>query len=712
MRRTTRERSHSELESRVARRLAVNEGSLPSREHIDQDVLKVAAGNDAVDRALTGAPLDPQVRADMESRFGADFSQVRVHNDDQAHRSAAGHEAMAYTIGEDVVFGAQRYAPHSLQGRRLLAHELAHVVQQRRGGLVPESAPSQSHEQSAERAAEQVASGAQSVDVQGGTEVGIARAPVPGAMPFDPAAEQRERELQYQAQQRDRLEQNSSALIVSMIALRRRPHQFFKWHARLAALRPGLVYTATHALLGRYGFGVSCKDDYSVDDYLNEFDYAVRVWAAATRYRFISRHALAAPIYDPEEIEHHMSQVILQELPDGTGYIGTRRDFKLAEQEQIKQRNAQTMQNIAGGMGGAIGWGAGGDAGSDLGSTVDTLITGGRTRGGVRGKNVAKPRAPARSGTTARTRGRQVSASRKKVAPSRTSIASVAVTASTASATASTATGSKAAPKIEPLVVVKVQGNNKGSYWREGTAQFSNNAGSTKKDGSPKNPPNRKHVVLPESDAKQLGFREAGQKADYKIEPRTIGGRQVESAGAGRRTDHPITARTARKVGRSTGASLESPKQDKSAQHAFDRTIKADNAQSQGYNALLDKGEYGVLRPNNVSTRGVDAITATIDGQGKVKIFLNDFTTPGTGKPSKPSHRQWRVELREAAKDGRLEFGDSQTNASIRSAIDAGEVYVRTVRVDVPAHATPGARTGAGSAAPILTFDTPVKLKR
>jgi len=69
----------------------------------------------------------------MESRFGRDFSSVRVHTEQRAAQSAATVAAHAYTVGSHVVFGSGRYAPASRDGRRLLAHELAHVVQQASG---------------------------------------------------------------------------------------------------------------------------------------------------------------------------------------------------------------------------------------------------------------------------------------------------------------------------------------------------------------------------------------------------------------------------------------------------------------------------------------------------------------------------------------------------------------------------------------------------
>lgn len=78
-----------------------------------------------------GQPLGADTRAFVESRFGHDFSRVRIHADARAAESARAVNALAYTVGRDVVFGAGQYAPETMHGRKLLAHELAHVMQQR-----------------------------------------------------------------------------------------------------------------------------------------------------------------------------------------------------------------------------------------------------------------------------------------------------------------------------------------------------------------------------------------------------------------------------------------------------------------------------------------------------------------------------------------------------------------------------------------------------
>jgi hypothetical protein len=77
-----------------------------------------------------GEPLNPAIRASTERYFGHDFSKVRVHTDSRAAESAKKVNALAYTLGNDIVFGSGRYSPDSSAGKHLIAHELTHVVQQ------------------------------------------------------------------------------------------------------------------------------------------------------------------------------------------------------------------------------------------------------------------------------------------------------------------------------------------------------------------------------------------------------------------------------------------------------------------------------------------------------------------------------------------------------------------------------------------------------
>jgi hypothetical protein len=114
-----------------------------------------------------GDALDDATRHDMEARLGHDFGDVRVHTDGRAAESARSVNAHAYTVGNDVVFQRDRYAPGSDEGRKMLAHELTHVIQQRSGpvdgtpapGGISISDPADPFEREAASRAEQVVSG-------------------------------------------------------------------------------------------------------------------------------------------------------------------------------------------------------------------------------------------------------------------------------------------------------------------------------------------------------------------------------------------------------------------------------------------------------------------------------------------------------------------------------------------------------------------------
>lgn len=94
-----------------------------------------------------GSALPTATRAFFEPRFGTDFSSVRVHTDARAAQTAASINAKAFTVADTVVFGVGHYAPDSNEGRRLLAHELTHVVQQGGGGTVDDGSVGAEHVQ-------------------------------------------------------------------------------------------------------------------------------------------------------------------------------------------------------------------------------------------------------------------------------------------------------------------------------------------------------------------------------------------------------------------------------------------------------------------------------------------------------------------------------------------------------------------------------------
>jgi hypothetical protein len=143
-----------------------------------------------------GRPLDPATRLFFETRFGHDFGGVRIHTGADASRAARSISALAYTVGSSVVFGDDRYDPASHAGRRLLAHELAHVVQQGAGGAGPAAALAVSPaehpaEREADRAADRVLSGARGTPsltpLPAGTGTLVQRQPAPAPAPAAPA---------------------------------------------------------------------------------------------------------------------------------------------------------------------------------------------------------------------------------------------------------------------------------------------------------------------------------------------------------------------------------------------------------------------------------------------------------------------------------------------------------------------------------------------
>lgn len=114
-----------------------------------------------------GTALDESTRGEMESRFGQDFGNVRVHTDARASASAESVGANAYTVGSDIVFKSGQFDASSPGGQKTLAHELSHVVQQRTGpvdgtdapGGIRVSDPSDRFERAADSTADQVMGG-------------------------------------------------------------------------------------------------------------------------------------------------------------------------------------------------------------------------------------------------------------------------------------------------------------------------------------------------------------------------------------------------------------------------------------------------------------------------------------------------------------------------------------------------------------------------
>jgi len=126
----------------------------------------------------SGQPLNSSVRDFMEKRFDHDFSGVRVHADANAGESAQTVGADAYTVGSQIIFAPGRYAPASAEGQALVAHELAHVIQQETSNASKPAGESSSFEHEAQTAAAQVPTGPVHVNLSR-TGLNLAKAPKP-----------------------------------------------------------------------------------------------------------------------------------------------------------------------------------------------------------------------------------------------------------------------------------------------------------------------------------------------------------------------------------------------------------------------------------------------------------------------------------------------------------------------------------------------------
>jgi Domain of unknown function (DUF4157) len=118
------------VDAHEAKNSLMRKQSAEPQAHVSPDSSNVPSAVQAVLNSGGGRPLDTTSRAFMEPRFRHNFDQVRVYTDTHAAESARMVNALAYTVGRNVVFGSGQFAPQTTQGRYLLAHELAHVVQQ------------------------------------------------------------------------------------------------------------------------------------------------------------------------------------------------------------------------------------------------------------------------------------------------------------------------------------------------------------------------------------------------------------------------------------------------------------------------------------------------------------------------------------------------------------------------------------------------------
>jgi hypothetical protein len=171
---------------------------------------EITSGVEARVKSLGGGqPLDPDTRVFMESRFRQDFRGVRLHTEGEAGDAARLVQARAFTLGRDIVFGPGEYRPATPDGKRLLAHELAHVVQQSqrryRGRIMRDQAtqPAPSRMATVEEAAEFLEEMARFIEDAHSFALSVMRT-IPGT-PVTPDALERAHKMLNQQQLRDLL---------------------------------------------------------------------------------------------------------------------------------------------------------------------------------------------------------------------------------------------------------------------------------------------------------------------------------------------------------------------------------------------------------------------------------------------------------------------------------------------------------------------------
>ena len=181
---------------------------------LDGDTEQESPVKDVVGRG-GGTPLEPAIQQRMESSFGTDFSDVRVHTGGGASASARAVDAHAYTVGNEVVLGDGQ-TPGSAGHERTLAHELTHVVQQRSGpvegtpapGGIAISNPNDRFERAAETTADAVVSTGSAGDVGGQAAPAVQRREAPEEEPEDvPRPEEEPTQVQRPEEERDEVQQ-------------------------------------------------------------------------------------------------------------------------------------------------------------------------------------------------------------------------------------------------------------------------------------------------------------------------------------------------------------------------------------------------------------------------------------------------------------------------------------------------------------------------
>ena len=360
---TTQEASSNEVLRQPADADAVSE--------IASALAPAAIGEAVADR---GRGISPRLREVFEERFGLALGDVRVHEGSAASSASMLSGARAIAIGPDIIVGHGEPDESTVDGERLLAHEVSHVAQWRRASATHAgwSRPGDQAERTADAAAEGDAGA--SVHAPTGSVAAASRQSKPDTK--SAADEQAMR----------------NTVLGQLGRLRQTDRSAF---LEIVTKNDGPMY----ALLGKYGYH-GCWE--KPDDYVADFDQAHLKWfmkEVATVPLPLIRSVM--PTIDPEEFKRWQAsedQLIMGQLADGTPFTGKRRDYRAAQRWVAFERWQRTGDNIRGGIFGAIGYGLGGDEGSDVGAVADGLAmaAGGVAQGRSQMRDVGRSLEPRR----------------------------------------------------------------------------------------------------------------------------------------------------------------------------------------------------------------------------------------------------------------------------------------------------------------------------
>ncbi len=584
----------------------------------------------------------------MESRFGQRFGDVRIHDGKEPAKAALHHGARAFTTGRDIVFGAGFYAPAAASGQRLIAHELAHVVQQTRVPGPPAPSP----------AAE--------------AEARLAGANLAGAAPLSPnlaAAAGIQADLLTREEIQELITRNE--LKAAQAASQQEVAQLFKERNallfRLSQVQPVLSSPAPrpapappspggnavrinypadpHAYSG-IELAYTAEGDYPTKDVVSPGVYKSKKYWLAPHLRVGTQNAVYYIAYNPEMKRNEF-------------VIGPAQVQSFLAQENLYLVTAAGAYPIAGSpteyqalSGRVVARGMAGDLGGAWKAWKASWVAAAKSPQFWVGAVGATAGAFAGEAGVVASESRAVGGELEGAAGAATREAGVPPIHLETQGTPPTLAAPKAPPTPAPVSTPTAATTTEGVF-----AEIDKELGNVKPAPGDLKGTSQGEFQSPKPLAPATG----------KPVIRTPGGGAIrESSGASTRPPN------------FQSASAKTPRSLKTA-------IRADLGEVEAYKASLEKGEIGLQRPEGANVGGTDYITA-IDEPAGTEIVVTDVKTSTVGKhPSAKGpavKASWQAEVNEAVKPGRLNLGDPALEARIRAAAAAGRVRVRQINVD------------------------------